>query len=123
MAKVTITFESDIVLAGAPASFTYEVSEVYAPDFVAAVAAHGTHGIVSETVMADTGSVDDKGQPVLGPATQVRPATFREGLQSWANANVRDVILGAVNEFRVRKAQAIALASVNVEPIKPEEKQ
>jgi hypothetical protein len=119
MAKVTITFESDAVLGEGPATYSYAVDEQYAPDFVAAIAAHPMHGQIAEQIMADTGQVDENGDPILGPATQVRPSTFREGLKSWADANVRDVIIGATNEFRTRKAQAVALAAVVVEPIRP----
>jgi hypothetical protein len=118
MAKVTISFESASALAGGPATFVYEVDEAYAPDFAAAVAA-SRHGQVAESIMANTGQVDENGDPILGPAIQMRDATFAEGLQSWSDLNVRDVILGAVNTFRVEKAKAIALASVNVTPIVP----
>jgi hypothetical protein len=118
MAKVTISFESPSALAGGPATFVYEVAEAYAPDFAAAVAA-SRHGQVAETIMADTGQKDADGNPILGPAIQMRPATFTEGLRSWSDLNVRDVILNAVNTFRVEKAKAIALASVNVTPIVP----
>jgi hypothetical protein len=117
MAKVTISFTSDSVLSDGAETISYTVDEAFAPDFVAAIAAHPLHGKVHEQIMADTGQVDENGDPILGPATQVRDATFREGLQSWARHNVKDVILGAVNHFRVEKAKAIALASVSVNPI------
>ena len=120
MAKCTITFESDSALSEGPQVFAFVVDEAYTPDFVAAVAAHPEHGRVAETVMQDTGQVDENGQAILGPATVIRPASFREGLASWTNKNVRDVILNAVNTFRLEKAKAIALASVNVEPIQPQ---
>lgn len=119
MAKVTITFESDSMLSDGPESISYTVEEAYAPDFVAAVAHHPVHGQVAMSIMADTGQRDENDEPILGPAIQMRAATFREGLQSWSRTNVRDVILGAVNAFRVEKAKAIALSGVNVEPIKP----
>jgi hypothetical protein len=115
MAKITISFESPSVLAGGPATFVYEVDEAYAPDFAAAVYA-SRHGQVAETIMADTGQKDEDGNPVFGPAIQMRPASFTEGLQSWSDLNIRDVILGAVNTFRVEKAKAIALAGVVVPP-------
>ena len=119
MAKVTITFESPTALSSGPETHSWEVDEQYVTDFVSAVAAHPTHGKKAVEIMADTGQVDENGQPILGPATQIQPTTFREGLQSWSESNVRDVILGAVNTFRVEKAKAIALASVKVEPIVP----
>jgi len=120
MAKVTITFESDSALAEGPEVHSWEVEEQYIPDFVAAVAAHDKHGKKAVEIMADTGQVDpETKEPILGPATQIQPRTFREGLQSWAETNVRDVILGAVNTYRIKKAQAIALASVNVDPVQP----
>jgi hypothetical protein len=122
MAKITITFESESALSDGPETITYSVDEVYAPDFVAAVAAHPKHGQIAEVVMADTGQTDADGKPILGPATQMRAASFREGLRSWSETNVHDVILGAVNGFRLEKARQQALASVNVAPIvaKPE---
>lgn len=122
MAKITITFESPSILAEGPEVISYTVDEIYAPDFLAAVAAHPKHGQVAEVVMADTGQVDADGEPILGPATQMRAASFREGLRSWSETNVHDVILGAVNGFRLEKARQEALASVNVAPIvaKPE---
>lgn len=120
MAKITITFESPSILSEGPETISYQVDEAYAPDFLAAVRA-SRHGKVAEIVMADTGQRDADGNPVFGPATQMRDATFREGLNSWANLNVRDVILGAVNTYRIEKAKAIALASVKVDPIQPVE--
>jgi len=119
MAKVTITFESPSALSEGAEVHSWEVDEQYVSDFVAAVAAHPKHGQKAVQIMADTGQLDENGDPILGPATQIQPTTFREGLQSWAETNVRDVILGAVNTFRLKKAQAIALASVNVTPIQP----
>lgn len=118
MAKIIITFESYSQLENA-ASFTYEVDEQYAPDFKAAVAAHPVYGKVDETVMAENGALDANGNPILVSENRPRPSTFSEGLETWANVNVRDVVLGAVNDFRLRRAQALALASVNVEIIKP----
>lgn len=117
MAKVTVIFESETELSEGPETFSFEVDEIYAPDFKAAVAAHPVHGTKAVTVMADTGQVDGNGQPILGPATQMQPTTFREGLGSWTNTNVRDVILGAVNGFRKARAEKIALAAVKVDPI------
>lgn len=117
MAKITITFESPSALSEGPEVISYEVDEIYAPDFVAAVARHPVHGKVATQVMADTGMRDEEGEPILGPALQFRDATFREGLQSWARDNVRAPILTAVDTYRVEKAKAIALAAVRVDPI------
>ena len=120
MAKITIIFESASALSEGPETATYEVDEQFAPDFVAAIAAHPKHGQKAVEIMADTGQIDpETKEPILGPATQMQPTSFREGLQSWSALNVRDVILGAVNTFRLKKAQAIALAKVNVELIQP----
>ena len=117
MAKVTITFESASGLPSGPLALPYSVSDTFAPDLVAAIAGHPVYGHVAEQIMADTGQVDASGAPILGPATQMRASTFAEGLTMWADANVRDVILGAVNQFRVEKAKAVALAKVNVAPV------
>lgn len=125
MAKITITFESASQLPNGPHVESYEVDEAYAPDFAAAIAAHQVHGYVIETktVQVQEG-VDANGNPIMvdRETTTRSPGTFQTGLTSWANMNVRDVIFGAVNTFRRRKAEAIALAQINVPEIKPVEK-
>lgn len=126
MAKITIKFESTTALKDGAETITYEVDEAYAPDFVAAVAAHPVHGQKQVNVQyqelnpAWSEEQEDPNDPpkfIDMQRWETEKRTFREGLQSWSNMNVRDPILNAVNTFRIEKAKAEALAAVQVEPI------
>jgi len=101
-------------------TFTYSVDDKFVPDMAGALAAHDKHGFVVETktVQVEEGQ-DENGNPILvdREVTTRNPATFEQAVESWSAVNVRDAIVSAVNDYRVAKAQAQALAAVNVPPI------
>ena len=116
MANVSITF----TYPSGTQSYTWTVDDAHVADMEGALAAHQVHGYVVETktVQVEEGQ-DDDGNPIMvdREVTTRRPATFEESLTSWSAMNVKDAILGAVNAYRVAKAEAAALAAVSVTPI------
>lgn len=118
MAKVTITFEHSELAE--PVSFSFEVDAQYENDIKSALLAHPTHGYVIETktVQVEEG-VDENDEPILvdREVTTRNPATFDQALESWTTENITQRITGAVNTFRKAKAEAEALAALNVEEV------
>jgi len=115
MAKVTITYEHNDL--SAPTTYAFEVDAAFEADITAALLAHPVHGYVVETktVQVEEGT-DENGDPIMvdREVTTRNPATFEEALKSWTAENVNQRITSAVNAFRKAKAEAAALAAVNV---------
>ncbi len=113
MAKITITIESpNATVPNGKHSTTRIVPDDYDPAFVATLMNHPSHSKVSEQIMADTGQADEDGKPILGPATQVRDATFVEAFDKWADANVFDPMVEAAVEAKYQQEVASKLAEV-----------
>ena len=115
MAKVTITYEHNDL--SAPTTYAFAVDAAFESDIKAALLAHPVHGYVIETktVQVEEGQ-DENGDPIMvdREVTTRNPATFEEALKSWTAENVNQRITSAVNAFRKAKAEAEALAAVNV---------
>ena len=115
MAKVTITYEHNDL--SAPTTYAFEVDAQFEADIKAALLAHPVHGYVVETktVQVEEGQ-DENGDPIMvdREVTTRNPASFEEALKSWTAENVNQRITSAVNAFRKAKAEAAALAAVNV---------
>ena len=112
MAKVTLIFESDSLLPDGPETISYTVDESAAPYFAGTIANHPIHGFVVEEI--EVTETDDDGNTITNTATTRNPGTFRTGVNSWAELNVHEPIIGAVNAFAKASAEAEALAAISV---------
>jgi len=93
----------------------------YDATFIDTLMAHPSHGQIAVPIMADTGQRDENDQPILGPAIQMRQATFEEAFDRWAEANVFGPMVNAAADA-VYKAQVAAQPKVE-RPVIPVSKE
>jgi len=113
MGEVTVSFKSsNAAVPGGVCSKTLKVPDDYDAAFIAALLSHPSHGTVTEDIMADTGQRDENDQPILGPAKQNRDATFEEAVAKWADANVFNPLVSAIEDGMYQASLAAKVAEV-----------
>lgn len=113
MAKfMLIAITDDPRAPGGQVQSVRSVPGAYDATFIDTLLAHPLHGQIAVSIMADTGQTDADGEPIFGPATQNRQATFEEAFDRWADANVFAPMVAAAADAVYKAQVAVKLAEV-----------
>jgi hypothetical protein len=113
MGEVTVSFKSsNAAVPGGICTKTLRVPDDYDEAFIAALMSHPSHGTVSFEVMDDTGQKDENGESILGLAHRNREATFEEAVGKWADANVFNPLVAAIEDGMYQASLAAKVAEV-----------
>jgi hypothetical protein len=113
MAKfMLVAITDDPRAPGGQVQTVRSVPGAYDATFIDTVMAHPSHGQIAVSIMADTGQKDEDGKPIFGPAIQMRPASFEEAFDRWADANVFGPMVNAAADAVYSAQVAAKLAEV-----------